>query len=110
MSQSANFSKQDKILEEARKLFYLGDFSAAAHRLRQRATRPGAIGWHAQNLLARCLLNQGYFKQAEQVYQEALAGSTTPEIELELRLGRAFLQIYLAGEVNSALVESQTAL
>lgn len=103
-------TNQPEVLVEGWRLFYLGQLPTAIH-LAQTATFSEDLAQKAQLLLVRCLLEQGRFRQAEIICNTLI--DTLPsdsELAWEISLRRAFVQIYLAGNLTPILEESQTIL
>lgn len=103
-------ANQHDPLVEGWRLFHLGQLPATIH-LAQTATFSLALALQARLLLVRCLFEQGRFRQAETICSKALTTLLSDsELAWEMRLRRAFLQIYLAGNLTPILEEGQTVL
>ena len=103
-------TEPQKLLAEGWQLFHLGQLPASI-RLAEAAISSPAFDPDAQLLLVRCLFEQGRFRQAETICSQALI--TLPyhsDLAWDLRLRRAFLQIYLTGNSTPILEESRAAL
>lgn len=103
-------TERQKSLAEGWQLFHLGQLPASI-RLAEAAISSPILAPDAQLLLVRCLFEQGRFRQAETICSQALI--TLPyhsDLAWEMRLRRAFLQIYLTGNSTPILEESRAAL
>jgi tetratricopeptide (TPR) repeat protein len=103
-------TEQHKSLPEGWQLFHLGQLPAAIG-LAEAVTSSPILAPEAQLLLVRCLFEQGRFRQAETICNQALITlPSNSDLAWEMRLRRAFLQIYLAGNSTPILEESRAAL
>lgn len=103
-------TNQPEALVEGWRLFHLGQLPDAIH-LAQTVTSSEELAPQAQLLLVRCQLEQGYFRQAETICSQVLATlPSNSELAWEMRLRRAFLQIYLAGNLIPIAKENRAAL
>jgi tetratricopeptide (TPR) repeat protein len=103
-------TNQPQALVEGWRLFYLGQLVTAIVKA-QTVTSSEDLAQKAQLLLVRCLLEQGRFRQAQNICRKVL--ETLPlysELAWQIRLWQGFLQIYLAGNIDPILKESQTIL
>jgi Tetratricopeptide repeat len=83
----------------------------AAIRLARDAMVSASSAPQAMLLLVRCLFEQGRFRQAETICNQILITlPSNSDLAGEIRLRRAFLQIYLAGNSTPIWEESRTAL
>jgi tetratricopeptide (TPR) repeat protein len=103
-------TEQHKSLPEGWQLFHLGQLPAAIG-LAEAATSSPILAPEAQLLLVRCLFEQGRFRQAETICNQMLITlPSNSDLAWEMRLRRAFLQIYLTGNSTPILEASRAAL
>lgn len=103
-------TNQPEPLVEGWQLFRLGQLPAAIRLAKAAISSPGLVP-QAQLLLVRCLFEQGHLRQAKTICSTALA-TLPPDSSFtrEIRLRRAFLQIYLSGHSTPILEEGWAVL
>ncbi|NET02853.1 MAG: tetratricopeptide repeat protein [Sphaerospermopsis sp. SIO1G1] len=103
-------TNQSQVLAEGWHLFYLDQLVNAIVKA-QTVISSEDLAQQAQLLLVRCLLEQGHFRQAQNICSKVLKTLLLDsELAWEIRLWQGLLQIYLTGDINPILNESQTIL
>ncbi|NEO98691.1 MAG: tetratricopeptide repeat protein [Symploca sp. SIO2E9] len=103
-------ANQSEPIVEASQLLYLGQLSAAIRLAESLRTSPN-LAPQAILLQARCLTQQGQFRQADVLLTSALSTlPTESEVAWEMRLQSALLKIYLVGNPTPICKEAQAVL